>query len=406
MMSGLLAIARKEFRHVLRDPYVLGGVLLGTTLMLILISYAVSADIDHIPIAVYDGDHTRQSRAYVQRFVNEGFFDVAHRARSAEQARELLRANQVRGVIIIRGGFAEALQHGKQVPIQIIADGTEPNIAAQIASRAEALSMGHSVDLLEQQMECAGVPVDDIASPLEFRVRTLYNPANRELNAFLPGMIGFVMTLPALYAGLSLVREREKGSLESLLSTPVRPYQLIVGKGIPYLVIGLIDTLILTAAGVLLFKVPFRGRLSHMILFSALFMLSNIGVSLVIASVLRTQMAALIVNGLVMMVPLSQSGIVTPLYTMTPDGRMQALMWPVTHYVVIARGLFLKGAGLESLGGHALYLLVSGLTLSGLAIWRFKKKLGRESWAERLLRRIRHTTSHARYWPQQKAPAA
>lgn len=405
-MNRVFSVARKEFRHVMRDPYVLGGVLLGTVGMLILISYAVSADIDHIPIAVYDGDHTPQSRAYLQRFVNEEFFDVAHRARSAGRARELLRADQVRGVVIIRDGFAEALQQGKQAPVQIIADGTEPNIAAQIASHAEALSVAHSIELLESPIGHLGGPEEEMAPLLEFRVRTLYNPANREINAFLPAMIGFVMMLPALYAGLSLVREREKGSLESLLSTPIRPWQLIIGKSIPYLVIGLIDTLILTAAGVLLFNVPFRGRFSHMMLLSALFLLSNIGVSLVIASMLRTQMAALIVNGLVMMVPLSQSGIVTPLYTMTPDGRMQALMWPVTHYVVITRGLFLKGAGLDSLGGHALYLLISGLTLSGLAIWRFKKKLGREPWGKKLLRHIRHTTSHAGYWLRQKAQAA
>jgi ABC-2 type transport system permease protein len=266
--------------------------------------------------------------------------------------------------------------------------------------------MGHSVELLEQRMERAGAAVDEMTHPLKFRVRTLYNPENRELNALLPGMIGFVMTLPALYAGLSLVREREQGSLESLLSTPVRPYQLVVGKGIPYLVIGLVDTLILTAAGLFLFGVPFRGRLSHLMLLSAFFLLSNIGVSLVIASLLRTQMAALIVNGLVMMVPLSQSGIVTPLYTMTPDGRMQALIWPVTHYVVITRGLFLKGAGLEILMGHALYLLASGLMLSGLAVWRFKKKLGREPWTSKLLRRVRQGTARAGYWLQHKAEAA
>jgi ABC-2 type transport system permease protein len=405
-MNRVFSVACKEFRHVVRDPYVLGGVLLGTVVMLMLISYAVSADIDHIPIAVHDGDHTPHSRAYVQCFLNEDFFDVTHRARSAEHARELLRANRVRGVVIIGAGFAKALQQGKQAPVQIIADGTEPNIAAQIASHADALSMKHSAELLEDRLEQKWVPQEVMATSLEFRVRTLYNPANRELNAFLPGMIGFVMMLPALYAGLSLVREREKGSLESLLSTPIRPWQLIIGKGIPYLVIGLIDTLILTAAGILLFNVPFRGRLSHMMLFSALFLLSNIGVSMVIASMLRTQMAALIVNGLVMMVPLSQSGIITPLYTMTPDGRIQALMWPVTHYVVISRGLFLKGVGLKVLGGHALYLLVSGLMLSGLAIWRFKKKLGRESWARKLLRRIRGTTSHAGYWLRQKAQAA
>jgi ABC-2 type transport system permease protein len=405
-MNRVLAVAYKEFRHVLRDPYVLGGVLLGTVVMLMLVSYAVSADIDHIPIAVYDGDHTAQSRSYLRCFVNEGFFDVAHRARSAGQARELLRANRVRGVVVVKAGFAKALQQGKRAPVQIIADGTEPNIAAQIAGHAEALSMEHSFELVEQRLERAAIPEAEMAPLLEFRVRTLYNPANREINAFLPAMIGFVMMLPALYAGLSLVRERETGSLESLLSTPIRPWELIVGKGIPYLVIGLIDTLILTGVGILLFNVPFRGRVSHMIILSTLFLLSNIGVSMVIASMLRTQMAALIVNGLVMMVPLSQSGIITPLYTMTPDGRIQALMWPVTHYVVITRGLFLKGVGLESLGGHALYLLISGLTLSGVAIWRFKKKLARESSARRRLQRIRHTTSNAGYWLQHKTQAA
>lgn len=405
-MTGFLAVVRKEFRHVLRDPYVLGGVVLGTVLLLVLISCAVSADIEHIPVAVYDGDLTSESRAYVQRFVNEEFFDVAHWALSAAEARELLRANRVRGVIIFQAGFAEALQRGERAPVQIIVDGTEPNIAMQIASHAEALSVRHSVDLLKQRMERAGVAVDEMASPLEFRVRTLYNPENRELNALLPGMIGFVMALPAMYAGLSLVKEREQGSLESLLSTPIRRCQLIIGKAVPYLAIGLVDTLILTAVGVFLFDVPFRGRLSHLMLLSALFLLSNIGVSLVIASMLRTQMAALIVNGLVMMVPLTQSGIVTPLYTMTPDGQMQALMWPVTHYVVIARGLFLKGAGLEILMDHALYLLASGLVLSGFAVWRFKKKLGREPPTRKLLRRIRQGTAQAGYWLRHKVEAA
>jgi ABC-2 type transport system permease protein len=151
--------------------------------------------------------------------------------------------------------------------------------------------------------------------------------------------------------------------------------------------------------------VPFRGKLSHLMLLSALFLLSNIGISLVIASMLRTQMAVLIVNGLVIMVPLTQSGIVTPLYTMTPDGQMQALMWPVTHYVVIARGLFLKGAELEILIDHALYLLASGLVLSGFAVWRFKKKLGREPWTSRLLRRICQGTAQASYWLRRKVEA-
>jgi ABC-2 type transport system permease protein len=397
-MSCLMAVVRKEFRHVLRDPYVLGGVLLGTVLLLVLISWAVSADIEQIAIAIYDGDLTPASRAYVQRFLNESFFHVARWTFSAEEARDLLRADRVRGVVIVQAGFAEALQQGQQASIQIIADGTEPNIAMQIAGQAEALSTAHSAALLEQRLARKGVAGDEAVAPLELRVRTLYNPTNREIDTFLPGMIGFVLTLPAMYAGLSLVREREKGSLESLLSTPILRHELIIGKAIPYLLMGLLDTLILTGVAVFLFGVPFRGSLIHLMLLSAFFLLSNIGVSLLVASVLRSQMAVLIINGLIMMVPLTQSGMVTPLYTMTPDGRVQALMWPVTHYIVITRGLFLKGVGLEILMGHALYLIASGMLLSGLAVWRFKKKLGRVPWTRRLLHRIRLTTADVGCW--------
>jgi ABC-2 type transport system permease protein len=405
-MSCLMAVARKEFRHVLRDPYVLGGVLVGTVLLLVLISWAVSADIEGIPIALYDGDLTPASRAYVRRFVNEPFFHVARWASSAEEARAHLRANRVRGVIIVQAGFAEALQQGKSAPVQIIADGTEPSIAMQIAGQAEALSMAHAAALLAQRLEGAGVAVDEAASPLELRVRTLYNPTNRELNAFLPGMIGFVLALPAMYAGLSLVKEREEGSLESLLSTPIQRHQLIIGKAIPYLAMGLIDTLILTGVAVLLFGVPFRGSLVHLLLLSSLFLLCNIGLSMLIASMLRTQMAALIVNGLAMMVPLTQSGMITPLYTMTPDGRMQALMWPVTHYIVITRGLFLKGVGLEILMGHTLYLMASALILSGLAVWRFKKKLASRRWTTELRRRLKRATKQAGCWLQRSVQTA
>ncbi|OQY21893.1 MAG: hypothetical protein B6I35_07340 [Anaerolineaceae bacterium 4572_32.2] len=210
---------------------------------------------------------------------------------------------------------------------------------------------------------------------LEFRVRTLYNPELREVNTFLPGLIAIVLAFPALSASLSLVREREQGSLEGLLSTPIRRYQLLIGKAAPYLLIGLLDILFLTGVGVFLFDVPFRGRLVDLMLLSGLFLLANIGVGLLISSLLRTQMAALLVGGLVFMMPLTQSGLITPLYTMSRDAQMQAMIWPATHYIIIARGVFLKGVGARELMFHGLALLVSALLLNGLAMWRFKKKL-------------------------------
>jgi ABC-2 type transport system permease protein len=374
-VSGFLAIVRKEFRHVLRDPYSLVGTTVGTVLVMVLMSFAMSADIEHIPIAVYDASRTPQSRAYVQRFVNDAFFDVEAWARSDEEARRWVWTDRVKGAIIIPADFATRLQAGEPATVQVVADGTEPNIALQITGNVEALSTGYSIELLEERLARAGREVEGSAALLDFRVRTLYNPEQRELNTFLPGLMSIVLAFPALYAGLSLVREREQGSLEGLLSTPVRRYQLLAGKALPYLVIGLFDILVLTLVGQLLFDVPFRGSLFDLTVLSALFLLANIGVGLLVASLLRSQMATLIVGGLLFMLPLTQSGLITPLYSMSAEARIQALIWPATHYIIITRSIFLKGVGIAALTVHALFLLAAGLLLSGLAILIFRKKI-------------------------------
>jgi ABC-2 type transport system permease protein len=374
-MRRFLAVMRKEFRHVLRDPWLLAWATVGTVLMMALMAYAISADIEHIPIAVYDADLSPQSRAFIQRFANEAFFHVARWARSDAEAREWVRADRVKGAIIIPAGFAAALRQGERAPVQIIADGSDPNTALQITGNAEALAAGYSVDLLDRYLDRAVPSSACDASPLQFQVRTLYNPELRELNAFLPGLMSIVLAFPALSAALSLVREREQGSMEGLLSAPIRRLQLLAGKAIPYLFIGLLDILILTGTGVFLFDVPFRGSLADLILLSSLFLLANLGVGLLISTLLHTQMAVLIVGGLMFMLPLTQSGLLTPLYAMSPDARMQAMMWPATHYVIIARSIFLKGVGAQALAFHGLVLLASGVLLNGLAVFRFKKKL-------------------------------
>jgi ABC-2 type transport system permease protein len=342
---------------------------------MVLLATAVSGDIEHIPIAVVDADHSPQSRAYLQRFVNDPFFDVQRWAENAGEARESVRSGQARGAIIVPDGFASAIQRGERALVQVIADGTEPNIALQITGNAEALSASYSVTVLEQRLARAGLAAGDTPLPLEFRVRTLYNPNLRELNAFLPGLMGVVLAFPALYAGLSLVREREQGSLEGLLSTPVRRHHLLIGKAAPYFCIGLLDILVLAWTAAHLFGVPFRGRMIDLLLLSSLFMLANLGIGLLIASLLHTQMATLIVGGLIFMMPLTQSGLVSPLFAMTSSARMQAMLWPATHYIIIARGIFLKGVEIQALMSHGLFLLGMGILLNGLAVWRFRKKM-------------------------------
>ena len=217
----------KEIQHVVRDPYALLGATLGTVLLMALLAYALSADIEHIPIAVFDGDGPPQSRAYLQRFDADVFFDIRAWTLSPEEARQCVASGDVRGAIVVPPGFAAALRDGESVSVQVIVDGTDPTVTRKIQSNAEQLSSNYAVQL---QMERAAGSVWLAQSPLEFRVRALYNPTLRELNTILPGLMAFVLVFPCLFAILSLVREKEQGSMEQLMTTPVRRYQLLIGK--------------------------------------------------------------------------------------------------------------------------------------------------------------------------------
>ncbi len=375
-MRCLLSVMRKEFWHMLRDPWTLAGVTLGAALLMVLMAYTFSADIEHVPIVVWDGDRTAQSRAYLQRFANEQFFALASWTGSYEDAYERVISGQARAAIIIPTGFAEAVLGGERAVVQVVVDGTEPNTTHQILGNVEALSANFSVELLAQQLTRLGGASNRLTLPLEFRTRPLYNPNLEEVNSILPGLMAIVLAMPALAATLSVAREKEQGSLEGLMATPIRRYQLLIGKVIPYLLLGLLDVFFFTGVGVLVFGVPFRGSIGDLVVLSGLFLLANLGIGLLISSLVHTQMAALIIAGLIFILPsINESGIFYPLYAMSSEARLEAMLWPATHFVIIARGIFLKGVGIPVLISNGLYLLVLGLLLNSLATWRLKKKL-------------------------------
>jgi ABC-2 type transport system permease protein len=197
-----------------------------------------------------------------------------------------------------------------------------------------------------------------------------------EINSILPGLMAIVLAMPALSAALSLAKEKESGSLEGLMVTPIRRYQLLLGKVIPYLLVGLLDIFLFIFIGVVFFGVPFRGRLADLILFSSLFLVANMGVGLLISSLVRTQMAALVIAGLIFIMPtINEAGIFYPLYAMSSDSQIQSMLWPATHYVIITRAIFLKGVDASVLVSNGLFLLAIALLVNGLAVWRLKKKL-------------------------------
>jgi ABC-2 type transport system permease protein len=375
-MTCLLSVIRKEFRHMLRDPWTLAGVTVGAAVLVALMAYTFSADIDHVPVAVVDLNHTQQSRTYLQGFANDNFFDLHYGAADPDTAGEWVKTGLVRAAIVIPPDFAPTLQRGEVAQVQVIIDGTEPNTSHQILGNIEATSANYSVELLAQQMARAGVAPESQSLPLEFRIKALYNPTLKEINSILPGLMAIVLAMPALAAALSLAKERETGSLESLMATPIRRYQLLLGKVIPYVMVGLADIFLFLLIGIFIFGVPFRGRLIDLLLFSGLFLFANLGIGLLVSSLVQTQMTVLVVAGLIFIMPaINESGIFYPLYAMSEDAQTQSMIWPSTHYVVIARGIFLKGVSIPVLASNGLFLLGIGLTVNGLAVWRLKKKI-------------------------------
>jgi ABC-2 type transport system permease protein len=372
----LLSVIRKEFRHMLRDPWTLAGVTIGAAVLVALMAYTFSADIDHVPVAVVDLNRTQQSRTYWQDLANDRFFNLRYGAANPATAGEWVKTGRVRAAIIIPPDFAATLQRGQPAPVQVIIDGTEPNTSHQILGNIEAISAFYSVELLTQQMARTGFAKTSPNLPLEFRITALYNPNLKEINSILPGLMAIVLAMPALSAALSLAKERETGSLENLMATPIRRDQLLLGKVIPYLVVGLIDIFLFMLIGILIFGVPFRGKLADLLLFSSLFLFANLGIGLFVSSLVRTQMATLVIAGLIFIMPaVNESGIFYPLYAMSEHAQTQSLIWPATHYVVIARGIFLKGVSIPVLASNGLFLLGIGLIVNGLALWRLKKKI-------------------------------
>lgn len=373
-MSGFLAVMRKEFRHMLRDPWMLATVTIGAAVLMVLMAYTFSTDIEHVPVVVMDGDHSPQSRAFLERFTHDGFFRVVHRVDGYEEAQRWVESARARAAFIVPAGFAEGLLAGERVTVQIVVDGVDPNAAQQIVGHAEALTADFSVRLLEQWLDRVGLA---LRPPFELRTQALFNPNLKEVNSILPGLMAILLAMPALSAALSLAREKEHGSLEGLMATPIRRHELLAGKVAPYLLVGLADVFLFTLVGTAIFGVPFRGSLGDLLVGSGLFLLANVGIGLLISSLVRSQMAALLIAGLIFVLPpINEAGIFHPLYAMPRDAQVQSLMWPATHFVIIARGIFLKGAGLPTFWGDALYLLAVGLLLNGLAMWRLRKRVG------------------------------
>ena len=370
------AVTRKEIHHIFRDRSTLFLVLATPTLLLLLMAYALTVDIQHVAIAVLDFDRSQTSRDFIQRITAGQDLDLYAQVDSEAEIEELLITGEIKAALIIDPAFSTELLLLRGMPLQIIIDGTEPESGGfavdHIAWRAEEFIN----QALKDQIEALGFSPETL-KPIDMRVRTWYNPSLKPRNDLIPGLISMVLGFPALSVALTLAREREHGTLEQLLATPIGRGELLVGKMIPYIVVGLINVIVIPILAMLWFKVPFNGNFALFFLLSALFLFAILSMGIVIGVFMRTQATAMALSFLLIFFPgFFLTGIFFPIAAMPEIMRLEAMFLPGTHYAIITRGVFLTGIGIEILWVNALMLTILGLAFTGLAALFFRKKLG------------------------------
>jgi ABC-2 type transport system permease protein len=372
----LWAITRKEIQHIMRDRSTLITVLLTPTITLLIMAYALTVDIKHVPIAVLDYDQSQLSQTFIQQVTAGDDILLFDYVSTMEQIDDLLMRGKIKAAMIIGPGFGREVTSLKGLPLQIIIDGTEPESGNYAFDHISSRIEKYITEVLATQLSLYNLSIDEL-SPIDLRVRTWYNPSLKARVDMIPGLISLVLGFPALSVALTLAHEREHGTLEQLMATPVRRTELLLGKMIPYILAGLANVIFIPLLAILWFQIPFNGNFLLFFFLSLIFLFAILSMGIILGVFIQTQAAALALSFLVIFFPgFFLTGIFFPIVSMPEIMRMEALGLPGTHYAIITRGIFLAGNGLDVLWPYTVMLLGLGGVFIGIAALFFRKKLG------------------------------
>ncbi len=376
MTSGIWPIFRKEIRELLRDPYTLGIAAIFPLLLLFLFAYALNLDVQDIPLAVYDQDRTSRSRAYVQSFVNSDAFILSRQVATYEEAAWLLDTGQVQAVLVIPPSFAHDLAAGRPAQVQTLVDGTFPTSAQVIRDFVTILNEAYTARVAGEYLQARGGPALRMA--VEPVPRVLFNPDLKSLNFIVPGLFTVIlMVFPPLLSTLAIVREKEQGSIQQIFVSPLRPYQYILGKMLPYVFIAYAEMVLVLAAGLFWFRIPLRGNLGLFLLASLPYVFGTVAIGLLVSTLTRNQVAAMLLAIVLTMMPsFLFSGFMFPIFTMPKVMQFYSFLFPARYFNDITIGVFLKGTGLGHLWLNLVILTGYTLIIIVFAVSRFKKKIG------------------------------
>jgi ABC-2 type transport system permease protein len=364
------AMAAKEARHIVRDPRTLYMSLGMPIVLLFLFGYGLSFDLDHVPVAVLDQDRTAESRALVRTVTAPGELALAGELADPAEALTRFRRGEIAAALVIDRGYARDVLARKRVPVQLLVDGADPTVANQVLAKADALVRAETRRL-------AGADLAGQAPPVELRTWTRYNPEGRSALFLVPGLAAYLMAITAvLLTALTVAGEWERGSMEQLFASPIGRFEIIAGKLLPYLVVGLLEFLLVIAFGMTAFDLPLRGSGLALSAMGLLFLVGMLGQGLLVSVLAKNQTVATQAGTMSSLLPsLLLSGMIFPIENMPPPLQVISRLVPARYLVHGLRGVILKGNGFAQLWPDLAALAVFALAVLALAIARFQRRL-------------------------------
>ncbi len=374
----LKPVIKKEFIQIIRDPISLAVVILIPIIQLLLFGYAVSFDIKHIPMGIFDQSHTQESRQLIRAVTASSYFLVADNANSRTEINTLLEKGDIKIGVIIPPRFAEDINANKTAGVQLLIDGTDANVGGVALGYFIAAAQGYSLDITQRMLnEQGGASLLKNFPLLSQRLRIWYNQTLRTENFIVPGLIATIlMILGVLMTSQSVAREYERGTMEQLIVSPVKVYELIIGKLVPYILIGFVQVTLVTLIAVLVFHVPLKGSLLLLTFTTFLFLVSAMGIGFLFSAVTKSQQVAMQMSFVGTMLPsLLLSGFIYPINSMPLALRVFSYVVPAKYFLVVLRGIFLKNSGVVVLMPQILIMILISVIVLTLCIIKTKKSL-------------------------------
>jgi ABC-2 type transport system permease protein len=375
--SPLLAIARKEFIQIRRDRATIYMVFIFPLMMLVLYGFGIRYDVKQVPLTVLDWDGSHEAQRYVERFTSSPYFRVRDYARNYDELQRDIDQGKSRIGLVIPANFAERIQSNREAVVQVIVDGSDNNTATIAMNYVTAITSRFSSSIVAEQAGPLLRQAQITVPPIDLETRVWFNPNLESVQFIVPGIIAIIMMIiGTVLTAVTIVKEKEMGTIEQIVSSPIRRYELMAGKVLPYAALAYLDFLLIIGASYLLFDVRIKGSLTLLLVSALLYLIGVLGMGVLVSTATETQISAMLTAILLSMLPsILLSGFIFPIRQMPQALQLLTIVVPARYFIEILRDIYLKGLGLESFWRETLYIAGFGFAMLALAVRRFRKRL-------------------------------